>query len=125
MNQDANLLEFGQEFADAHTLLISEVKVLLNVQMEKRLLTSSSINPVMKDTFDYCSRFSKFSNKQTAKQVRQLFQDNLHDFEMAQLANLCCQTSEEAKSLIPSLEKVNDEELQSKLNELQQLIRYQ
>ena len=124
MDLDANLLEFGQEFHDTHTLLISEVKVLLNVQMEKRLLQSQPQTQIIKDTFDYCSKFSRFHNKQTAKQVRQLL-DNLHDFEMAQLANLCCQTSEEAKSLVPSLDKLNDEELQQKLNELQQLIRYQ
>ena len=119
MNQDANLLEFGQEFQDTRTLLISEVKVLLSLQMDKRQATEQ-----MKSTLDYCSRFSKFTNKQQAKQVRLLLGD-LHDFEMAQLANLCCQTSEEAKSLIPSLESRQDEELQAKLNQLQQLIRYQ
>ncbi|KAJ3348791.1 hypothetical protein HDU91_006505, partial [Kappamyces sp. JEL0680] len=42
-------------------------------------------------------------------------------FENAQLANLGCELAEEAKLLIPSLERLDDYELQSKLDEMKSL----
>jgi DNA-directed RNA polymerase II subunit RPB4 len=82
---------------------------------------------------EYCNRFSKFSNKQTVKQIRNLFPDDVyHEFEMAQLANLTCETAEEAITLVPrfivfniSLSRIAEDELQSKLNELGHLRKYQ
>jgi RNA polymerase Rpb4 len=44
---------------------------------------------------------------------------------MAQLANLTCESCEEAKLLIPSLDRIDDEELTLKLNELTNLRQYQ
>ena len=46
-------------------------------------------------------------------------QPDLEPFEKAQLGSLCCDSAEEAKTLIPSLEnKKTDEELQDLLNEV-------
>lgn len=44
----------------------------------------------------------------------------LHKYELAALANLCPETPDEAKSLIPSLEgRFDDEELASILEDIQ------
>ena len=46
----------------------------------------------------------------------------IHKFEMAQLANLCPETPEESKSLIPSLEaegRFTDDELATILDDIQ------
>lgn len=44
----------------------------------------------------------------------------LHKFEVASLANLCPETPEEAKALIPSLEgRFEDEELRILLDDIQ------
>lgn len=44
----------------------------------------------------------------------------MHKFEVASLANLCPETSEEAKALIPSLEgRFEDEELRILLDDIQ------
>jgi DNA-directed RNA polymerase II subunit RPB4 len=44
----------------------------------------------------------------------------LHKFEIAALANLCPETAEEAKTLIPSLKnKIDDDELQKILEDIQ------
>lgn len=46
---------------------------------------------------------------------------NLAEFEIASLANLLPETPEEAKALLPTLRKFDDDELQSILNELANL----
>ena len=49
-----------------------------------------------------------------------LMQKKLHKFELASLANLCPETPEEAKALIPSLEgRLEDEELRTILDDIQ------
>ena len=49
-----------------------------------------------------------------------LHQRKLHKFEIAALANLCPETAEEAKTLIPSLKnKIDDDELQKILEDIQ------
>ncbi len=49
-----------------------------------------------------------------------LVQKSFHKYEVAALANLCPENSEEAKALIPSLEnKVENEDLQKVLDDIQ------
>jgi DNA-directed RNA polymerase II subunit RPB4 len=119
--QDANQSQFGPEFQDCQCLLISEVKVLLEVSKNN----NTNTNEIVNKTFDYCMKFSRFNNKQTVKQIRSLFDSDYHPFEMAQLANLTCESVEEACYLIPSLSRIPIDELQSKLNELGHLRKYQ
>ncbi|KAJ3073495.1 RNA polymerase B, partial [Quaeritorhiza haematococci] len=102
--EDAATLKFGEEFQDVQCLLISEVRVLLEVAKgrKEREGGDKAISEIMQKTIDYCDKFSRFSNKQTVKEVRTLFPaDEFAQFEMAQLANLCCESAEEAKTLIP------------------------
>ncbi|CAH1368552.1 hypothetical protein NQ317_003032 [Molorchus minor] len=76
---------------------------------------------VFMKTLTYTDRFRKFKNKETISAVRNLLmQKKLHKFELAAIANLCPETTEEAKSLIPSLEgRFEDEELQAVLDDIQ------
>lgn len=62
--------------------------------------------------------------------VRRLLFDTgknrLAEFEMAQLANLCPETAEEAKTLIPSMAtKIEDDVLQALLDQLGESRRLQ
>jgi DNA-directed RNA polymerase subunit F len=58
--------------------------------------------------------------------VSLLTEKELEEFEIAALSNLCPETAEEAKSLIPSLAKrFDDEELQSVLNDLASFRRFE
>merc|ERR1711874_377960 len=74
-------------------------------------------------TLNYTQRFAKFKNMENIASVRQLLTNKkIHKFEMAQLANLCPETPEEAKSLIPSLEaegRFTDDELATILDDIQ------
>ncbi|KAL2915962.1 RNA polymerase B [Polyrhizophydium stewartii] len=102
--EDANQVKLGPDFQTVDCLLISEVKVLLDIARDRKRRESGegSISDIMQKTFDYCQQSTRFSNKQVVKEIRALFpKDQFHEFEMVQLANLCCETAEEAKALIP------------------------
>ncbi|KAI8904476.1 HRDC-like protein, partial [Gorgonomyces haynaldii] len=124
--EDANNLLFGSEYQNTQCLLISEVQVVLQSTLLRKQTQNEPIPEILTKTLDYCTKFSKFSNKENVMQIRSLFSEQqLNQFEMAQLANFCCETSEEASTLVPSLSRMNEDQLQGLLNDLQNLRKYQ
>ncbi|KAK2176169.1 hypothetical protein NP493_677g00046 [Ridgeia piscesae] len=121
--EDASELTFPKEFENAETLLISEVQMLLEhrKQQNESAEEEQELPEVFVKTLNYTSRFTKFKNKETIGAVRSLLmQKKLHKFELASLANLCPETAEEAKALIPSLEgRFEDDEMQQILDDIQ------
>lgn len=128
------------EFENAETLLISEVHMLLEHRkaQNESAEDEQEFSDVFMKTLTYTDRFRKFKNKETISAVRKwviqmsiniivdticfslLNQKKLHKFELAAIANLCPETTEEAKSLIPSLEgRYEDEDLQTVLDDIQ------
>ncbi|PAA79027.1 hypothetical protein BOX15_Mlig024392g2, partial [Macrostomum lignano] len=127
--EDASELRFPLEFDKAQTLTVSEVRQILekrkaaNEQREEELEPSE----VETKTLNYCQRFAKFNNEETISAVRDLLQGKkLHNFELAAIANLCPETAEEAKALIPSLAgRFEDEDLNQILEDLRTKISFQ
>lgn len=121
--EDATELRFPKEFENAETLLVSEVHMLLEhrKQQNENAEEEQELSEVFMKTLNSTARFSKFKNRETIAAVRSLLMSkNLHKFELAALANLCPESAEEAKALIPSLEeKFEDEELQQILDDIQ------
>jgi DNA-directed RNA polymerase II subunit RPB4 len=121
--EDATELQFPKEFENAETLLISEVNMLLEhrKQQNENAEEEQELSEVFMKTLNYCQRFSRYKNRETIAAVRSLLtQKKLHKYELAQLANLCPETPEEAKALIPSLEgRFQDEELRHILDDIQ------
>ncbi|KAK5646921.1 hypothetical protein RI129_005385 [Pyrocoelia pectoralis] len=113
----------NEKFENAETLLISEVHMLLEHRkaQNESAEDEQEFSDVFMKTLTYTDRFRKFKNKETISAVRNLLmQKKLHKFELAALANLCPETTEEAKSLIPSLEgRFEDEDLQTVLDDIQ------
>ncbi|PKK20803.1 polymerase (RNA) II (DNA directed) polypeptide D [Columba livia] len=111
------------EFETAETLLNSEVHMLLEhrKQQNESAEDEQELSEVFMKTLNYTARFSRFKNRETIASVRSLLlQKKLHKFELACLANLCPETAEEAKALVPSLEgRFEDEELQQILDDIQ------
>lgn len=64
-------------------LLISEVKVLLQVQKANRMSGGGVVNPVMLKSISYCDKFSKFSDRQTVKDIRNLFDQEYAQYRFA------------------------------------------
>ncbi|XP_031788981.1 DNA-directed RNA polymerase II subunit Rpb4 isoform X2 [Nasonia vitripennis] len=111
------------EFENADTLLISEVHMLLEHRkaQNESAEEEQEFSEVFMKSLTYTNRFRKFKNKETIAAVRNLLsQKKLHKFELASIANLCPETPEEAKALIPSLEgRLEDEELRTILDDIQ------
>ncbi len=124
-DEDASELVFPKEFEDPETktLLISEVNILLDhrKQQNESQEEEQEFSEVFMKTHNYTQRFAKFKNTENIASIRQLLTNKkIHKFELAQLANLCPENPEEAKSLIPSLEgRFSDEELASLLEDIQ------
>lgn len=126
VEEDANRLEFGAEFNDVPCLLTSEVFVLLENQRLQKLSTISDSSQAdrlftntFNKTFKYCQTFNRYKNKEMIREVRSCMGNDLCEYEMAQLANLCPESAEEAKVLVPSLARILDERLQEILDQLQ------
>ncbi|CAD5113384.1 DgyrCDS2557 [Dimorphilus gyrociliatus] len=108
--EDASDLTFPKEFDNAETLLTSEVLMLLEHRKQQNEANDddTELSEVFMKTLSYCQRFSKM-----------LMSKKLHRFELAALANLCPETADEAKSLIPSLEsRFEDDDIQAILDEI-------
>ncbi|ORX82879.1 DNA-directed RNA polymerase II subunit RPB4 [Anaeromyces robustus] len=126
---DASKLKFGEEFQNTQCLFIAEVKVLMEVQKHNRLsendMGESSLSEVFQKTMNYCNQFGKYQNHEAVKEMRKIFPVNeFKQFEVAQLVNLSCETAEEAKALIPSLSRIQDDRLQELLEEMHSLKVY-
>ena len=125
VEEDAAELQFPKEFelGDTKTLLISEVNILLEhrKQQNESQEEEQEFSEVFMKTLNYTQRFSKFKNMENIAAVRSLLTiKKIHKFELAALANLCPESAEEAKSLIPSLEgRFDEEELNSLLDDIQ------
>nr|XP_012136145.1 PREDICTED: DNA-directed RNA polymerase II 16 kDa polypeptide [Megachile rotundata] len=117
------VLYLTNQFENAETLLISEVSMLLEHRkaQNESAEEEQEFSEVFMKSLTYTNRFRRFKNKETIAAVRNLLmQKKLHKFELASLANLCPETPEEAKALIPSLEgRLEDEELRTILDDIQ------
>ncbi|RHZ56714.1 hypothetical protein Glove_397g11 [Diversispora epigaea] len=119
--EDASKLKFGEDFQAEEFLFISEVALLLAKTPESQKNTS-----VYQKTAEYVNLFTKFHNEESVRELRKtLLRHKLEKYELVQLANLCCDDVEEAKSLIPSLCKRPDEEIRSILDDIGQLRKFQ
>ncbi|CCE61973.1 hypothetical protein TPHA_0B03010 [Tetrapisispora phaffii CBS 4417] len=85
--------------------------------------TTGGNNKDLKNSMGYLTNFSRFRDQETVGAVIQLLRSTgLHPFEVAQLGSLACDTADEAKTLIPSLNnKISDDELERILKELSNL----
>ncbi|KLO07651.1 hypothetical protein SCHPADRAFT_922806 [Schizopora paradoxa] len=120
--EDASVLKLGAEFNNAGCLLISEVRYLLENRDKDAPDTA-----VYNKTLEYVKQFGKFTTTDSASAVRETLRREpaLTQFETAQIANLCPMDSDEAKSIIPSLVKIDDDRLQALLDEIQTMRKFQ
>ncbi|KAL6734609.1 RNA polymerase Rpb4 [Ancylostoma duodenale] len=124
VEEDATEMRFPKEFESQNcdALLTSEVFLLLEHRRQQNEAKDEieDMSEVFIKTLNYARRLSRFKNRETIKAVRAIFsQKPLHKFEVAQIVNLCPETAEEAKALIPSLEnKLEDDDLDEILRDL-------
>ncbi|KAG0647999.1 DNA-directed RNA polymerase II subunit rpb4 [Hyphodiscus hymeniophilus] len=117
------------EFQDVDALTHSEAALVIGALVTKRKNDRKNINDtdMLTKTQDYLEHFARFKRKENVEAVERLLSAHkeLAKFERAQLGSLCCDTYEEAKTLIPSLtDKITDEDLQELLDEITKLMGY-
>ncbi len=124
--EDANLLKLSSEFQHEECLMISEVKYLLDAAVVSAQQMNLQLPPSTAKTHQYVSTISKLHNIETIKQVKSLFPPKQFErFEIAQIVNLGCETAEEIRTLVPSLNRLDEEEVQKYLDEMHQLRKMQ
>lgn len=117
------------EFQNVDALTHSEAALVINALVSKRRQDGRQVNEteMLMKTTDYLDNFARFKRKENVEAVERLLSAHkeLAKFERAQLGSLCCDTAEEAKTLIPSLQdKITDDDLQELLDEITKLMGY-
>jgi DNA-directed RNA polymerase II subunit RPB4 len=126
-------LNLPPEFAESNKLSIPEVAIILK-RIKKEFedsardrgiykIESTRASALLDKSLDYATRFNKFSDCDVITKIRQTLENfDLSDTEIALLTNLCPNSTEEAKSLIPSLYRYeNNRELRLIIEEINQL----
>ncbi|ETI26237.1 hypothetical protein A1O7_07093 [Cladophialophora yegresii CBS 114405] len=127
------VLKLG-EFANEVTLNLSEARIVLLKTLDTRQKNNTVVNPTenLEKTKDYLEIFAVFKNLAEAQEVEGIingYAPSLERFEKSQLGSLVPTCADEAKALIPSLEKkvedgiVGEEEIEGICRELQRLKR--
>ncbi|CAB3404854.1 unnamed protein product [Caenorhabditis bovis] len=125
VEEDAAECKFPKEFegSNCDALLTAEVFLLLEHrrQQSENKDEIEEMSEVFIKTLNYARRMARFKNRETIRAIRCCFSEkNFHKFEVAQVANLCPETAEECKALVPSLEnKIEDAELDELLKDVQ------
>ncbi|KAI9766563.1 MAG: RNA polymerase B [Candelina submexicana] len=113
------------EFQSVPTLTLSEARLLINAVMDHRKQGGKQDETEMlRNTQQYLDTFARFKQKENIEAVERMLaaQTNFESFERSQLGTLCCDTAEEAKTLIPSIkDKINDTDLKELLDEITKL----
>ncbi|KAJ7975293.1 DNA-directed RNA polymerase II subunit 4-like [Quillaja saponaria] len=131
--EDASELKLGEDFLKAKCLMNSEVSILLEHRYEQiKQMSDESINQVpqvFEKCLQYVKRFSRFTNQDAVKQVREvLSRYQLAEFELAVLGNLCPETVEEAVTIVPTLKskgRLDDEAIERLLNDLMMIKKFE
>ncbi|KAL8850820.1 MAG: hypothetical protein Q9221_004234 [Calogaya cf. arnoldii] len=112
------------EFQDVPTLSLSEARILINAVLDnRRKLRKVNETETLIKTQDYLEVFARFKQKENIEAVERVLgaKTDLELFEKSQLGSLCCESAEEAKTLIPSLaNKISDDDLQEILDNITQ-----
>ncbi|EGD79819.1 hypothetical protein PTSG_10802 [Salpingoeca rosetta] len=133
--EDANSLEFFEDFEQVSTvpLLLSEVEKILEARKDLQLREDpdAAMSAEFTKTLDYAQRFGHSRSYEADEALRSIMEElrtqtpdmekRLHKFEEVQLINLAPETVEEAKALIPTLVRVDDDILE---NVLQQIMAF-
>ncbi|KAF2146587.1 uncharacterized protein K452DRAFT_67900 [Aplosporella prunicola CBS 121167] len=114
------------EFQGVTTLTLSEARLIIDAIVEHRKKNKISVNETetLTKMRTYLDVFSRFKERDDCDSIDNLLRtrNDLAGFERSQLGTLCCETADEAKTLIPSLQdKISDEDLTALLNEISRL----
>ncbi|XP_077248527.1 DNA-directed RNA polymerase II subunit 4 isoform X1 [Tasmannia lanceolata] len=132
--ENAAELKIGTEFEKAKCLMNCEVALILDRKYEQLQQMSddpmNQISQVFEKSLQYVKRFSRYKNPDAVRQVREILSRNqLAEFELCVLGNLCPETVEEAIAMVPSLkakERMHDDDaIEKMLNDLSLIKKFE
>ncbi|ORZ37082.1 HRDC-like protein [Catenaria anguillulae PL171] len=130
------VLRLGDDLQTASCLTVSEVHHFLkerkaalhNQHPRTDAFGRPTVNPQLAANVakfeQYCEKFNQFNSSSTVVELRKRIEehpelgDKLWEFEIAQIANFLVDSPEELKSLVPSLNRIDDAPLQELLDTL-------
>eukprot|EP00285_Hemiselmis_virescens_P018133 CAMPEP_0173388170 /NCGR_PEP_ID=MMETSP1356-20130122/10549_1 /TAXON_ID=77927 ORGANISM="Hemiselmis virescens, Strain PCC157" /NCGR_SAMPLE_ID=MMETSP1356 /ASSEMBLY_ACC=CAM_ASM_000847 /LENGTH=141 /DNA_ID=CAMNT_0014345013 /DNA_START=142 /DNA_END=567 /DNA_ORIENTATION=+ len=116
-------LSFGEDFEHAEAMLNAEVKTVIEKLNETNQLERDDMSEMMSNTFKYVEMFGEFQDLDSIslckRELMELGDLKVHGFEAASLGNLMPATADEAKSLITSLQRFDDEDVKQMCNIVQ------
>ncbi|RKP14717.1 HRDC-like protein [Piptocephalis cylindrospora] len=117
---DASTLSLGEDFQTAPCLSVSELRELLNRERDSKASKGEPLTEVFLKTLNHTEKFAIFKNENAIHGAKLSMQGlGISEFERAQLLNLCCKHTDEAKALVPSLiQSTDDDNLADSLMEI-------
>uniref|UniRef100_N1QYV2 RNA polymerase Rpb4/RPC9 core domain-containing protein n=1 Tax=Aegilops tauschii TaxID=37682 RepID=N1QYV2_AEGTA len=125
---------FTLKFLKAKCLMNCEVAIILEHKWEQLQHMSDGgadqVSQVFEKSQAYVKRFSRYKNPDAVRQVREtLSRYSLVEFELCTLGNLCPDTADEAKALVPSLDPGgrfdSDDRVDKMLNDLSLIKKFE
>merc|ERR1712227_625480 len=97
-------------FNNARCVSLPELRIILGNRLQRDVMRTNHARQLMEKSLEYACHFSKITNKQTLIQLREELDRRveMQDFEVALLLNLHPRTVDEAKTVIPSLQRLDD-----------------
>uniref|UniRef100_A0A0D6RA44 RNA polymerase Rpb4/RPC9 core domain-containing protein n=2 Tax=Araucariaceae TaxID=25664 RepID=A0A0D6RA44_ARACU len=132
--ENAAELKIGEEFLKAKCLMNAEVALILEKKYEQLQQAtddaSSQVSQVFEKSLQYVQRFSRYKNPDAVKQVRDvLSRYQLTEFELCVIGNLCPDTAEEARAMVPTLKSkgrgLDDDKIDKMLSDLAMIRKFE
>ncbi|KAI3868525.1 hypothetical protein MKW98_001169 [Papaver atlanticum] len=132
--ENAAELKIGEEFLKAKCLMNCEVALILDRKFDQLQAMSSDpmsqVSQVFEKSQQYVKRFSRYKNADAVRQVREILSRyQLAEFELCVLGNLCPETADEAKAMVPSITTkergCTDENIEKMLNDLSLIKKFE
>ncbi|KAI3930715.1 hypothetical protein MKX01_037161 [Papaver californicum] len=132
--ENAAELKLGEEFLKAKCLMNCEVALILDRKYDQLQAMSSDpmsqISQVFEKSQQYVKRFSRYRKADAVRQVREILSRyQLAEFELCVLGNLCPETADEAKAMVPSITTkergCTDENIEKMLGDLSLIKKFE
>ncbi|PFH38654.1 DNA-directed RNA polymerase II RPB4 [Besnoitia besnoiti] len=118
---DCQFMGLGPEFRSAKCLNLCELQLILSDQLRLPNTRSAEAQSLLKASYDYSTRFAKLRTRNVIVDLRSNLEreGDLHQYEIAQLVDLLPKSPDEAKALIPTLNRLPAPRLQRILDLLE------
>lgn len=109
------------ELKGARCLNLCELQLILADQLKLEFRRNQPANSLIKVSYEYACTFAQISNRQSIFDLRSTLENHrkITEIEMASIVNLMPRMVDEAKAVIPSLNRLTDDEVAAMLADVE------